>query len=316
MKCLVVGYGSIGRRHARVLTEMGHQVALVTRADDATLPVFPAVVRALEHYVPDYVVIANDTRLHGATLRALAEGDYSGTTLVEKPVLARSGEDARLPCGPIFVGYTLRFHPIIDRLWIMLREQRLWTLTAYVGQYLPDWRPQSDYRQSYSARREDGGVVRDLSHELDYAQMLAGQWQRTVAAGGHLSALEIESEDAVSLLAECERCPLVTVHMNYLDRSVARWIVANGEFGTVRADLVEGVLAINGKVEKIAPVRDAMIRDQHVAAMLGDDARLCSYATAMDTLRWIEAAQVSLRDGRWMDAPPRLDQTVFRRTTE
>lgn len=300
MKCLVIGHGSIGQRHARVLHEMGCAVSLVTRAPDVPYPRFSNVQAALQAVTPEYVVIANDTRLHGETLSMLAQSGFTGTSLVEKPMLARHDETCTLPAGPLFVGYTLRFHPLIGRLFVLLAQETLWTLTAYVGQYLPDWRPRQDYRQSYSARCDDGGVLRDLSHELDYAQMLAGPWQSTIAAGGHLSDLQIDSEDSITVLAECARCRLVTLHMNYLDRSVSRWIIANGAFGTYRVDLVKGIFAHNGCEETIRLDRDAMIRDQHAAAFSGTDPRLCTLAAAMSTLRWIDAAHAAMTERRWI----------------
>ncbi len=302
MKCLVIGYGSIGRRHARVLREMGHDVALVTSVADTSLTTFRNIRTALETFSPGYVVIANDTRLHGPTLGELAARGYAGRTLVEKPMLARSDEPLALPSGPVVVGYTLRFHPLIAQLLERLEGETLWTFTAYVGQYLPDWRPDRDYRQSYSARREDGGVVRDLSHELDYTQLLAGRWRSTMAAGGKLSALEIDSEDAVTVLARCERCELVTVHMNYLDRSASRWIRVNGPFGTLHADLVKGTLEVNGDTLQVDVARDAMMRDQHLAAMSGNDRRSCDTAAAMSTMRWVDAIHRSLASGCRIDA--------------
>jgi predicted dehydrogenase len=281
---------------------MGCRVTLVTRSTDVPFPRFSTIAEALVAAGPDYVVIANDTRLHGETLGVLAQCGFSGTSLVEKPMLARHDEACALPVGPLFVGYTLRFHPLISRLFSLLADEPLWTFTAYVGQYLPDWRPDQDYRQSYSARRDDGGVLRDLSHELDYAQMLAGRWRSTVAAGGHTSDLQIDSEDSVTVLAECERCPMVTLHMNYLDRSVSRWIIVNGAFGTYRVDLVKGLFVHNGSKEKVCIDRDAMIRDQHAAAFAATDPRLCTHAAAMSTLCWIDAAHVAMAERRWITA--------------
>lgn len=307
MKCLVVGYGSIGRRHAEVLGEMGYSVAAVTGRADVDIPVFSGLLQALDAHTPDYVVIANETGLHGETLARLAGCGYAGITLVEKPMLAGADESLVLPPGPVYVGYTLRFHPVLGSLFERVRAQRLWSLTAYVGQFLPDWRPQRDYRSSYSARRKEGGVVRDLSHELDYAQWLAGRWRSTVASGGHLSSLEIESEDAATVLARTERCELVTIHMNYLDRSASRWILANGPFGTIRADLVRGTLDVNGAETRFALDRNQMIRAQHAAAMAGDDARSCGVPEGMATVRWIEAVHRSIEQCRWVDDAPGLE---------
>ncbi len=304
MKCLVIGFGSIGQRHARVLSEMGHEVAVLSRTPVQTYPCHSELGLALLSFQPDYVVISNDTGKHAGTLDQLAELRYQGITLVEKPLTASSHQLARTPTGPVHIGYTLRFHPALKQLKAYLGTSALWSLTAYCGQYLPDWRPDRDYRQSYSARPDDGGVIRDLSHELDYVQWLAGSWQRTVSAGGHLSNLEIGSEDCVSILATCAGCPLVTVHLNYLDRQASRRIVANGPFGTATADLIAGTLSINGEVMSFKLGRDAMIRDQHVAATSRANAHtVCTLAEAQTTMQWIDAAHRSMIEQRWIARP-------------
>lgn len=304
MNCVVIGFGSIGRRHARLLAEAGHRVGVVTRSDGGGYPVFRAVEEAMERFAPEFAVIANDTRLHGSTLRALAAAEFAGATLVEKPCLATADEAVELPPGPVYVGYVLRFHPLMARMLEWVGGRPLWTATIYAGLSLPDWRPGRDYRESYSARVSDGGVIRDLSHELDYAQLLAGTWRRTVAAGGHISHLSIESEDAACILAECERCPLVGVHLNYLDRSLRRDVVLNSEQGTLQANFATGTLGINGQTETIAVERDAMFRAQLAAAIAGGDGRLCRWESAMDTVRWVDAAHRSIRECRWIESPP------------
>lgn len=301
MRCLVVGLGSIGLRHADVLRTMGCDVAAVTARKDTEVRAFEDLRVALEAHSPEYVVIANDTGLHGLTLTQLAASGYRGVALVEKPMLARTDETLTLPAGPVYVGYTLRFHPALGRLFELAGSERLWSLSAYVGQYLPDWRPGRDYRQSYSSRSEDGGVVRDLSHELDYVQWLAGRWQRTVAHGGHMSSLEIASEDVATVLASTERCAHATIHMNYLDRTASRWIILNGSFGTIRADLVRGTIDVNGAETRLPADRNEMIRQQHASAMKGDDVRCCGVEDGLATVRWVDAIYRSMQDHCWVD---------------
>ncbi len=301
-KCLVVGFGSIGQRHARVLRDIGLDVAIVTRADPVEYTAFRTLEQGLAEWQPEYVVIANDTRLHAGSLQRLAQLEYRGITLVEKPLAATVEDLGALPRGPVYVGYCLRFHPLIQNLIDLLEGERVWTFFAYVGQYLPTWRAQGDYRHSYSARAGEGGAIRDLSHELDYAQFLLGQWRRAVVAGGQYSDLEIESEDAASIIIECDRCPLVTIHVNYLDRTPARWIRTNGSFGTVWADLVAGKLAVNDEEKSVIFDRDEMYRRQHLAALANDTQYLCKRDQAMYSLSLVDAAHRSMRESRWISA--------------
>ena len=71
--------------------------------------------------------------------------------------------------------------------------------------------------------------------------------------------------------------------------------------GTIKADLVKGVFVVNGKEESVQIVRNAMIRDQHVAAMNGDSMHLCEISEALDTMKWISAAHESMRTCSWVN---------------
>ena len=158
-RALVIGYGSIGQRHARVLTALGHDVAVMSRRA-VEFPVrFGEMTAALTDFAPDYVVIANETSAHRAVLAELERSGYGGTMLVEKPLFERvcSGDHIDIP--RVFVAYNMRFHPLLRRLreWLCGREPI--SATIRVGQHLSTWRPGRDFRTTYSARRELGGGV-------------------------------------------------------------------------------------------------------------------------------------------------------------
>jgi predicted dehydrogenase len=200
------------------------------------------------------------------------------------------------------VAYNLRCHPLLARLKALLDgSNNLATATIYAGSYLPDWRPNADYRLSYSAKKnEGGGVLRDLSHELDYALWLFGPWRKLTASGGRLGSLEIDSDDAYSLLMETERCPLVSVHVNYLDRTPRRGISVNTDHHTIRVDLINNTLEINGVQEAFSVARDDTYRAQHKAILAGDIKGLCTLGEAMETLFTIEAAEQAALSHNWI----------------
>ena len=130
---LAVGQGSIGTRHVRLLQEFGRRVATVSRRGAGD---FTALDLALERTAADYVVIANETAAHESTLHGLAAADFRGRVLVEKPLLAKS---AALPAhrfAALFVGYNLRFHPILLRMKTLLAHESVLGAVAYGGQHL------------------------------------------------------------------------------------------------------------------------------------------------------------------------------------
>lgn len=300
-RALVIGYGSIGARHARILSELGCATAVVSKRAVDFPRVHADLGLALAEHAPDYVVIANATSNHQPTLSALAALGYHGTVLVEKPLFDHAQSLPMHAFRLAAVAYNLRFHPIIRRLRDQLVGEDILSVQAYVGQYLPDWRPGTDYRRSYSASSEQGGgVLRDLSHELDYLTWMLGDWMRLVALGGHVSPLEITSDDVFSLLMTTTRCPIVSVQLNYLDRRVRRRIIINTAKHTLEADLVQGTVTIDSDIEVVAAERDATYRSMHKALLDGHSDVACSLHEGMGILRLIDAAELSIQRQEWI----------------
>jgi len=303
MKALVIGYGSIGQRHARLLDDLGLDVAVVSRRDVDTAPLYGAISEAMSDWNPDYVVVASRTHEHRGDFEALATSGFQGTVLMEKPLFDRSDEVPACKFSQFFVAYNLRFHPVIDRFRELLIETNPYAVHAYVGQYLPDWRPDADYRQGYSAiKKMGGGVLRDLSHELDALNWMLGGWTRMTALGGHFSHLEIDSDDVFSVLFETNRCPVASVQMNYLDSTLNRSIVALTDQGTIRADMVSCTVEFGGKIETFKVNRDDTYIAQHQAVLDGGNDILCTLDQGLDVMRMIDAAEVAAIDKIWVAA--------------
>jgi predicted dehydrogenase len=302
VKALIIGYGSIGARHARLLAELGCRTAVVSSREVDFPVTYHNLAEAITAELPDYVVIANPTNQHHSTLLMLAQLGYTGTVLVEKPVFNRYMVVQSQIFKEVFVAYNLRFHPIIQRLKALLEGERILSVQAYVGQYLPDWRPTSDYRASYSASAEQGGgALRDLSHELDYLTWMLGGWERVSALGGHFSSLEITSDDVFALLLVTPACPIVTLQLNYLDRLARRFILINTSDHTYEADLNKGTITIDHDIESFITERDDTYRSMHDAILSGNRKSLCSLDEGLRTLQLIEAAELSARHGEWIE---------------
>lgn len=305
MKVLVRGLGSIGRRHARLALEQGHTVAGVSGAPCTVCPRYDTLEDALDALRgADLVIIADATARHAQDMAALLpHAARIGRVLVEKPLTASAAElgtFVRAPM-PVFVAYNLRQHPCVRRLCALLAGQHLESLHLYVGQYLPDWRPGTDYRKGYSASASrGGGVLRDLSHELDLACLLAGPWKTLTALGGHGSHLQIDSDDMFTYVGIHAACGHVACHMNYLDRTPRRRIVANTPAGTFAADLITGEVHTPDGTERFAVARDEMYARQLQAALGNDTAELCSLREGMAVVCMIDAIERASRERIWV----------------
>lgn len=300
MKAAVVGYGSIGARHARLLGQLGHEVAVVSRRRAGARTEYQSIAEAVRDFRPEYVVIANDTAAHLAAMQDLVDADYRGIVLVEKPLFHACLAPPAHRFSGLYVGYNLRFHPLVERFREIAAGEKILLASVYVGQQLRAWR-ERDYRQTYSASRtRGGGVLLDLSHEIDYLLWILGDWKALVASGGHLSELEIASDDAYSLILDTAGCSLVSLSMNYLHTPGRRTISLVSSRATYELDLQAGSIAVDGKVEKLSLERDHTYLRQHQAILGGTRGQLCTMEGALEVLRVIDAAERSARERKWV----------------
>ena len=302
MNCLIIGYGSIGARHANILKEMEHSVHIVSKRDVKGFPCYKSIKEALQSKDFDYVVISNETYNHYNSFVELNELGYSGKLLIEKPVFSEPCPIPQSGYENVFIAYNLRFHPIIQKFYEFLNGKEIYSIQVYVGQYLPDWRPSIDYTVSYSASRaKGGGVLRDLSHELDYINWIAGGWKRVAAIGGKFSDLKIDSDDVFVLLLEMENCPVASVQMNYLDRKARREIVINMKDHSIKADLILNTLEIDGEVSEFEVERNLTYTMQHNAILNGNYTTACTLKQGMDALKLIHAAESASKKQAWIN---------------
>lgn len=299
-EALVIGYGSAGRRHARLLKALGCRVAVVSGMAIDECESFSSIGEALAAHRPHYVVVANETAAHVPTVAVLAAVGFHGRLLVEKPL---GGACDAAPFATAAVGYNMRFHPVLTALGEALAGEEAIAAHIYCGQYLPNWRPGTDYRASYSAEAaRGGGVLRDLSHELDMLLWLFGDWVRLAAVGGRFGSLDIDSDDCWALLVELERCRCATVQVNYLDRAARRQAIVNTQRHTYIADLVAGTLAVDGEVASFVWTRDETYLAQHRAMLANEMERLCSFAQGTRVMGLIAAAERAAGERRWVRA--------------
>ena len=256
---LVVGCGSIGKRHMSNLLALGVStvIGMDPRADrrkEAESRLGVTTVSRLEDAwgrQPDVAVIATPSSLHiPLALEAARQGCH---LFIEKPLSNRmEGIDEFLNVVSerdltTLVGCNLRLHHGPATVKHLLDDRAIGhVISAQLdsGQYLPDWHPWEDYRDMYSAKSSDGGgVVLDGIHEIDYARWLFGEVKGVFAQGGKLSSLAIDTEDTVDILMNMVDGTNVSIHMDYLQRDYWRTCKVVGEEGTIVWDVKnKGVL--------------------------------------------------------------------------
>jgi predicted dehydrogenase len=301
MKALVIGFGSIGQRHFNILNGLNINTAVVSSRDINHQKSYYSLNEAINTHQPQYIVISNRTKDHFKTLKQLSSMKWKGVVLVEKPLFHDICNLDNWEDTNIFVAYNLRFHPLIQKLRETIYNERVISVFAYVGQYLPNWRQGHDYRESYSAKSEEGGgVLRDLSHELDYLNWIFGKWTRLSSIGGKYSTLEINSVDSVSILLEMEKCPQVQLQMNYLDRIGRREIIINTANHTYKIDLISGLFQIDSKIEYFNVERNETYTSQHMDIINNNWNSLCTYSEGLQMMNMIYAVEQSEKLREWV----------------
>lgn len=252
LRVLVVGCGSIGKRHLAYLTTLeGIDGISVFTGNSRCLEGFEPdrrirAIASLDDAMADIAVIANETNKHAETAVSLARRGMH--LFIEKPV-AVSAEQAEAMMidvagtgVKVHVGYNLRFLGIMDRMRTLLAGKALGTpyfARIEAGQYLPDWRPGTDYQSSYSASAaRGGGVALDLSHEIDYMRYLFGDPVSWQVARSRVSGLTVDSDDMFDGLYRYAGDFVCSVHLDYLQRTKKRKIRIAGSQGELVCDLV------------------------------------------------------------------------------
>lgn len=212
-------------------------------------------------------VIATDTGRHMEdSVAALKMGFH---LLVEKP-LASDAQGARTiveeSCRvgrSVFVGCVLRFSESLNRFrqWLP-KVGKIHSVEIECRSYLPGWRSSRPYRDSYSARAGEGGVLRDLIHEVDYAGWIFGWPSRVFGNFINTGQLGISEEEVAQIDWVSAEGFSVSIHLDYLTRPARRGIRACGKDGTMEWDGRQGQVTLSLEGSSVQEFRSAQTRDE------------------------------------------------------
>ena len=268
-KILIVGAGSAGKRHLAIAKTLfpNAVIALLTKRtniDSVLNPDFHFVnVADAIRFQPDIAVIsgASSSRMEISTLLA-----SSGThLLIEKPIsnsmegvlnLVNISQDKK---SILAVGYNLRFNESLMTFRDHINSQIIGKpllINCEVGQFLPSWRENIDYRETVSANRKlGGGVLLELSHEIDYLGWIFGSINWVRATVMKQSSLEIDVEDSAFLTLGIENRNnpklVANLTMDFIRQDKRRNCVVVGDKGTLKWDGVNQEVALLEKDETI-----------------------------------------------------------------
>ena len=296
---LIVGYGSIGKRHARNLLAMGIKPLVLTQYPDGNDACFFAHLADIPREV-EYCIIASPTVRHHADFEALCRHGCR-KILIEKPVAidvrrAESMKELAKQYGvTAHCAYNLRFMKVFDRIREVVEQHKtdIRLVEIVSGQYLPEWRPYKDYRNSYSAHREQGGGVDlDISHEIDYMSWIFGPPLKIeLTIREKISSLDIDSPDLFMGIYRYSAF-FVRVQLDYI-RKKERTLRIIGEHSNILdVDFINCRIVIYDKVEPLEPYFDidkSYEKELHAFLWNSDSEHLASLDEGIDVLKLLSA---------------------------
>ena len=252
-KILIIGVGSIGKKHIHAIKSLivgAEIIALRSSAEAEKLNGIKNVSSLDEiNFVPDFVLISNPTNHHYNTILNCLK--FSAPLFIEKPVL---GSLDRASCLSnmidqkqliTYVGCNLRFLDSIRfvKEYLAQANPRINEVNVYCGSFLPRWRPNQDFRQSYSSTPDYGGGVHlDLIHELDYIRWIFGNPSNVNKVLRSKSSLGIASVDYANYVLEYHNFAVSAV-LNYYRTSPRRTLEIVMDDDVIEVDLITNTVS-------------------------------------------------------------------------
>ena len=246
MKVLIIGLGSIAHKHIAALRSLEPDSEIYALRSNHSSSKVERVISCFSlNEVPldiRFIIVSNPTSMHLQTIKDISH--FGVPLFIEKPPidsLNQANELTKLVRRleiSTYTAFNLRFHPALQWLKKNIENYRVIEVNTYCGSFLPDWRPDKDYRKVYSAQKElGGGVHLDLTHEIDYLLWIFGSPVDSKATKRKISDLAIDSVDSAKYWLEYEFFT-VNLILNYYRKDSKRLIEIVTDQTSLECDLL------------------------------------------------------------------------------
>jgi predicted dehydrogenase len=258
----VIGIGSIGKRHVKnlrilfpsakifVVSSSGRLIDDLPEGATESLP----TIAALTELKPCLVIISSPSSFHLQHYKLVCELDVP--ILIEKPLANNSSNGQSIfelsgsnPRNTVAVGYCLRYLPSAIFVKNLIDSGELgdvYSINADVGQYLPGWRTDKTYLESVSVSEElGGGVLLELSHELDYLQWIFGDLELLCSKLQNTSELNLAVEEIADIFLQTESGASCFLHMDFIQKKTNRTCSVITKYGRLEWNLISNEVFFN-----------------------------------------------------------------------
>ena len=293
MVIVIFGYGSAGRRHAKIIDKnfKKSKIFIYTKQKIKDYNSF-SNLKKIHELKPNYVIVSSESYKHYEQLKFLEKNFKNLKILIEKPLFDKF-KDLNIKNNKVYVGYNLRFHPYIKYIRNLIKKYYFYDIQFITNSYLPNWRKNIHYKKNYAIRKNTGGgVILDLSHELDFISFFFRNFKILFKQYGKKSNITYDSEDYLKLIGKSKKTN-ISLDLKYFSRNEIRKIFLDGKNLSVYADLKNSVLKIKNKKKLIINKKrisvDQTILDMHKAIISERKNNiLCNYLEGKKLIKLID----------------------------
>ena len=288
---LLIGYGSITKKHIKALNKLNFKkniFILSNRKHKGKNFISKLDIKKIN---PDYIIVCSETHHHIKNLNLIEKNLTNKLILLEKPVCEKLYKLNKLK-NKYFVNYQLRLHPIIQKAKKVFKNKKILNLQVICNSFLPDWRKRN-YSKIYSSdRNKGGGVLLDLSHEIDYILWIFDKIKIQHFKINKISKLKIDSEDFASLSGSVSGKGNLQLSLSYFSRINSRSISVDSDKESFYGDLAKNYLKFKNNKKEIVKYfqikQSTLLYNVHKKIIKGKFKDLCTLKEGISVLKFIE----------------------------
>ena len=249
-KIILIGLGSISKKHIFVLKKIRPNIKILKLSSRKFDFYNFKEINKLKIFNPDMIILCSPASKHFSQLKKIEKIFTNKKVLIEKPVFEKNYQTPKRLKNKYFIGYNLRFHPILLFIKNYIKKKKLFLIDVTSQSYLPLWR-KTNYTKSVSAQKIlGGGVLLELSHELDYLKWIFKNLKVSFKINKKISNLKIDTDDILNLTGKINNS-ILQLNLNFFSKIPNRSIKIDGLGFSLKGDLIKNKIEIISNTKTI-----------------------------------------------------------------
>ncbi len=285
-KILIIGKGSISLKHKHAIKSISKKFKITNLSSRD----FNKNISIKNNF--DLIIICSPSSLHYDHYKLVEKKFENTKILIEKPLFDKSYKIQKKSNNRYFVGYNLRFHPVIKFLKNYLKDKQVFFVRANCSSYLPNWR-KKNYRRTVSSKKKfGGGVLLELSHEIDYLIWIFKKIKINYSLNTKVSKLKIDTDDILILNCITPKKTIINLTINFFSRIPNREIFIDGQNFSVRANILSNsITLIEKKKTRIIKFKNFSINEtyklENLSILNNDLKDICTFKEGNELINLI-----------------------------